>query len=118
MWINSARTCRKSAIGNGVHSPLALRGRKNPMRKNILVLNAGSSTLKYQLLNMSAGESESVLAEGLVEKTEGEGSLAEEAIRKCQHHGIDAIGFRVVHGWPAFVRPATITSEVIAAIQA
>jgi acetate kinase len=88
------------------------------MRKNILVLNAGSSTLKYQLLDMAAGQSEAVLAEGLVEKSEGEGALAEQAIRECADHGIDAIGFRVVHGGPDFEKPAKITPDVIAAIRA
>jgi acetate kinase len=88
------------------------------MGKNILVLNAGSSTLKYQLVEMSAGQSEAVLAEGLVEKAGGEGELAEQAIRACKNHSIDAIGFRVVHGGPDFEKPAKITPDVIAAIRA
>mgnify|MGYP003267981993 CR=1 FL=1 len=39
---------------------------------NILVLNCGSSSLKYQLINM---DDESVLAKGLVERIGIEGSI-------------------------------------------
>ena len=39
---------------------------------NILVLNCGSSSLKYQLINM---EDESVIAKGLVERIGIEGSV-------------------------------------------
>jgi acetate kinase len=39
---------------------------------NILVLNCGSSSLKYQLINM---EDESVLAKGLVERIGIDGSI-------------------------------------------
>lgn len=42
------------------------------MNMNILVLNCGSSSLKYQLINM---EDESVLAKGLVERIGIEGSV-------------------------------------------
>ena len=39
---------------------------------NILVLNCGSSSLKYQLINM---EDESVIAKGLVERIGIDGSI-------------------------------------------
>ena len=39
---------------------------------NILVLNCGSSSLKYQLINM---DDESVIAKGLVERIGIEGSV-------------------------------------------
>ena len=39
---------------------------------NILVLNCGSSSLKYQLINM---DDESVIAKGLVERIGIEGSI-------------------------------------------
>src|SRR4051794_27250667 len=109
---------------------------------NILVLNAGSSTLKFRLLARrdTADEQPRVLVDGMVDKwgtpqaglkvsVEGQASTkrsvaaespaqaAEHAIRVCQPHGIDAIGHRVVHGGPRFVQPARITPEVVRAIR-
>ena len=49
---------------------------------NVLVINAGSSSLKYQLINMS---DESVLAKGLVEN--GGLDLSEEYLELCNSHG-------------------------------
>jgi acetate kinase len=109
---------------------------------NILVLNAGSSTLKFRLLARrdTADEQPRVLVDGMVDKwgtpqaglkvsVEGQASTkrsvaaespaeaAEHAIRVCQPHGIDAIGHRVVHGGPRFVQPARITADVVRAIR-
>jgi acetate kinase len=109
---------------------------------NILVLNAGSSTLKFRLLALrgAGDENPRVLVNGLVDKwgtaearlklavegrqattglvaAESPGDAAGHAIRACQPHGIDALGHRVVHGGPRFVDPARITPEVVAAIR-
>lgn len=107
----------------------------------ILVINAGSSSLKYQLYDMT---DESVLAKGLVErigmdssilthKPTGKDEVTEvsdilehtTAMRKVleklvdKTHGvlnsideIDAVGHRVVHGGEAFKSSALITGEV------
>ncbi|MCM3698116.1 acetate kinase [Paenibacillus macerans] len=107
----------------------------------ILVINAGSSSLKYQLYDMA---DESVLAKGLVERIGMDSSILthkptgkEEvtevsdilehttAMRKVldklmdKTHGvldsideIDAVGHRVVHGGEAFKSSALITGEV------
>lgn len=106
----------------------------------VLVINAGSSSLKYQLYDMT---DESVLAKGLVERIGMDSSILthkptgkEEvtevsdilehttAIRKVleklvdKEHGvlgsideIDAVGHRVVHGGEAFKGSALITGE-------
>src|SRR5215213_3350649 len=109
---------------------------------NMLVLNAGSSTLKFRLLALrdATDDAPRVLVEGLVDKwstaeaglrvtvggaeatrqsvaAESPADAAEHAIRVCQPHGIDAIGHRVVHGGPRFVKPSRITPEVVAAIR-
>jgi len=109
---------------------------------NTLVLNAGSSTLKFRLLALRGANDDEprTLVSGLVDKwgTPGAGytvtvageksarqSVAAEspadaaghAIRVCQPHGIDAIGHRVVHGGPKFVNPVRITPEVVGAIR-
>ena len=110
---------------------------------NILVLNAGSSTLKFRLLALrgAGDEAPRVMVDGMVDKwgtpqaglkvsVAGEGGptrqpvaaesptqAAEHAIRVCQPHGIDGLGHRVVHGGPRFVDPARITAEVVRAIR-
>jgi acetate kinase len=106
---------------------------------NVLVLNAGSSSLKFSLLRLN-GQKEELLAKGLVEKwgtadaslkmtaagrdvdnrpvaAETPDQAAEHAIRACQELGIDALGHRVVHGGPRFREPARIDPQVIAAIR-
>ena len=109
---------------------------------NVLVINCGSSSLKYQLINM---DDESVLAKGLVERIGIEGSLLkhektgqeklviEEDLKNHkdavnlmlkalldEKYGavssldeIDAIGHRVVHGGEKFACSVVINDEVI-----
>ena len=108
----------------------------------VLVVNCGSSSLKYQLLDMN---DESVLAIGLAERIGIEGSrikhepcgkdsvvfeepmddhkVALEIIIKAlvdEAHGcissmdeIDAVGHRVVHGGEKFTKSVIVTDEVI-----
>ncbi|AQT86284.1 acetate kinase AckA [Paenibacillus larvae subsp. larvae] len=107
----------------------------------ILVINAGSSSLKYQLYNMN---DQSVLAKGLVERIGMESAILtheptgkEEvrevseilehntAIRKVldklvhKEHGviqstneIDAVGHRIVHGGESFSGSVIVTEEM------
>lgn len=109
----------------------------------ILVLNCGSSSLKYQLINM---EGEVTLAKGLCERIGIEGSkLKHEGNSKYQvdspmkdhtdaikmvidallsnEHGVissidevHAVGHRVVHGGEYFTNSVVITNEVKEAI--
>lgn len=111
----------------------------------ILVVNSGSSSLKYQLFDMVG---ETVLAKGLVERIGSEGSVLthqadgkkektefespnhEAALRKVfdvlTHSGIgvlkdikeiDAVGHRVVHAGEKFAASVRITPEVVAALE-
>lgn len=112
---------------------------------NILVINCGSSSLKYQLINTS---NEEVLAKGLVERIGIEGSrIKHEAkdkekqviekplkdhkdainlVIEClldKEYGaikdvseIGAVGHRVVHGGEDFADSVLITDEVMKAI--
>ncbi|MGN7455751.1 acetate kinase [Paenibacillus pasadenensis] len=107
---------------------------------NILVINAGSSSLKYQLYDM---KDESVLASGRVERIGMDSSIVTHepegrpevrivdeilehtsAIKRVldmlthPEHGvlrsvqeIDAVGHRVVHGGEAFKESAVVTPE-------
>lgn len=113
---------------------------------NILVINAGSSSLKYQLYNMT---DESVLAKGLVERIGMDSSILTHkptgkqdvtevseilehttAIRKVlgmltnEEHGvissideIQAVGHRVVHGGESFKESALVDGEAKAEIR-
>ncbi|MFD8529847.1 acetate/propionate family kinase [Streptosporangium canum] len=100
--------------------------RRGGMLSRVLVLNSGSSSVKYQLL--SGGER---LASGTVERI-GEASSPvpdHEAALKvvaaeltARGLGLDsaeltAIGHRVVHGGKTFTEPTLITDEVIRKIE-
>ena len=113
---------------------------------NILVINAGSSSLKYQLLNP---ETQEVLAKGLCErigidgkftyKPEGKQAIKDADVAMPTHSEaikavldalvdaengviasmkeIDAVGHRVVHGGEKFAKSVLMTDEVMAAIE-
>ncbi len=113
-----------------------------PASRPVLVVNAGSSSLKYQVLDADTGETE---ASGLVERIGGPGRLthtsgggthaqdvachdhaaALDAARAALgEHGPDlgsmvlfAVGHRVVHGGPDFTEPVVIDDDVVAAIE-
>ncbi|WP_333769177.1 acetate/propionate family kinase [Streptomyces sp. IBSBF 2435] len=93
----------------------------------VLVLNSGSSSVKYQLIDM-AGEQR--LASGVVERIGEPGGAADhaQALREAAEDlrgrglGLDspelaAVGHRVVHGGTRFTAPALITDEVLAGIE-
>ena len=113
---------------------------------NVLVINCGSSSLKFQLIN---SESEAVLAKGLCERIGIDGSvlthtpagkdkvrietpmpnhtvavqLVIDALTNAEHgvikslDEIGAVGHRVVHGGEKFASSVVITDEVMKAIE-
>jgi acetate kinase len=112
---------------------------------NVLVINCGSSSLKYQLIN---SDSEEVLAKGLCERIGIDGRLVyqkegcdkeftdadmpthKQAIQMVldalvnEKSGaigslseIDAVGHRVVHGGEKFASSTILTDEVLSAIE-
>jgi acetate kinase len=112
----------------------------------ILVLNCGSSSIKYQFLDIPKN---TVLAKGVVEKIGLKGSFLKNSrhdgdtvklegdiydhqsgigyvlgVLTSQKHGsiaslseIDAVGHRVVHGGESFKSSVLITNEVIAELE-
>ena len=88
--------------------------------KPILVVNSGSSSLKYQLIDMVTEE---VLAHGLVERVSDHGvafaqMLREIAAGEPRLEGISpvAVGHRVVHGGTAFSQATVVTDQVLTQI--
>lgn len=110
----------------------------------ILVINCGSSSLKYQLINP---ESEAVLAQGTAERIGETGGVLTHTVGGDSHRsepviadhrqaltlinaafaaygpdletaGIAAVGHRVVHGGAMFRAPTVIDAEVEAGIEA
>lgn len=88
--------------------------------KKVLVVNSGSSSLKYQLFDM---EKEERLAKGLVERI-GAGGPANhaEALKKVvadlgNPRDIDAIGHRVLHGAEVFKDSAKVDAKVMAKLK-
>jgi acetate kinase len=82
----------------------------------VLVLNSGSSTLKYAVVDPASGDS---VAAGNVECI-GEGPVADhhEALRivfdeLAAPDDLVAVGHRIVHGGNAFCRPTLITDAVV-----
>lgn len=92
------------------------------MTTAVLVLNGGSSSLKYQLLEPASGE---VFARGIVERigssaddyTRALASVRERLRDAMPDGGIAAAGHRVVHGGERFRLPTLITDEVVATIR-
>ena len=112
--------------------------------RTVLVLNAGSSSLKYRLVEPDSGAS---VAGGFVERIGEEESEAELRFgERCVQHrdrvpdheaalrtafdlfadagselasmGVVAVGHRIVHGGTAFRQPTLVTDDVIAQIDA
>jgi acetate kinase len=87
--------------------------------RSVLVLNAGSSTLKFELLDADGW---SPLGSGLIDRlgdpSEGFARFVEQIDRllKDPSH-LAAIGHRVVHGGERFVEPTRIDADTLAALR-
>ena len=84
---------------------------------NILVLNSGTSTLKYQLIDMRTS---TVTMKGNIERIgEATGKIAthkeavQEMFKQLGDKAVDAIGHRVVHGGELFKSSALATDETL-----
>ena len=113
------------------------------MSEHVLVINAGSSSLKYSMVDAASGEA---AASGLVEQIgERSGTLTHHGPSGDQHteqpfpshedalraaldafadHGpsldevdLEAVGHRVVHGGPTFSSPVLVDDDVVEAVR-
>ena len=83
--------------------------------RSVLVLNSGSSSVKYELLEPESGTS---LADGIVERvTDYSKALAEVFDALPSLDGLVAVGHRVVHGGDRLYRPTLIDDQTIATIE-
>jgi acetate kinase len=90
----------------------------------VLVLNCGSSSLKFQVLEVAASGALRRQRQGVVERI-GDPAVPDHgaAVRTVleQVHGagvrIDAVGHRVVHGGERFTGPTRIDDAAVAAIE-
>ncbi len=96
------------------------------MNAQILVINAGSSSVKYKLFNFPSG---SLILKGLVERIGEKGSSVKNHLQAIEKvlgsvkekigslDKISGIGHRVVHGGEKFREPVIIDSSVIKEIR-
>ena len=80
----------------------------------VLVLNSGSSSIKYQVVDSETGER---LAGGIVEEVEDHGVALGEVVDRLGTIHPDAVGHRVVHGGERFSAPTVVDEELIAAVR-
>jgi acetate kinase len=91
------------------------------MSRSVLVLNSGSSSLKYAVVD---ADSTAEIAEGIVERI-GDSDVADHsaAMRivfdELAHHldGLVAVGHRVVHGGQDLYRPTVVDDELIGKLE-
>jgi acetate kinase len=77
----------------------------------ILVLNAGSSSLKFNLFDAEQN-SERVLTKGLIERVTNMGSAVGSMFEQLGNTQVEAVGHRVVHGGDRFFQATLIDDEV------
>ena len=84
---------------------------------NILVINCGSSSIKYQVID---SDSEEVITGGIAERVNeragGHGEALQEILSSMDITAINAVGHRVVHGGDRFFASVIIDDDVIDAI--
>jgi acetate kinase len=80
----------------------------------VLVLNAGSSSVKYQLIDTSSGER---LAGGAIEEVADHAAALAAIGEELADATVDAVGHRVVHGGERFSEPTLIDDAVVAEVR-
>lgn len=85
-------------------------------RMRILVLNSGSSSLKFDLWETSpekiASNSDLLLAQGSVERMASVGDALRDVFARLRNVPVDAVGHRIVHGGSLFRTSVAIDAEV------
>lgn len=88
----------------------------------VLVINSGSSSLKYQVRETDTQE---LLAKGIIDRigdvvpdhTAALEELSSRLRRELDGRTVDAVGHRVVHGGERFSEPVLINNEIVRSIE-
>ncbi len=82
----------------------------------VLVLNSGSSSVKYQLVDSDTGERHTA---GIVEEVVDHALALREVVAAVERLGepVEAIGHRVVHGGDVFSEPVRIDDHVVRVVR-
>jgi acetate kinase len=89
-----------------------MTGKHSMMARRVLVLNCGSSSVKYRLFDGDA-----TLAKGLVERVTDHEATLRDILAELELDGLAAVGHRVVHGGTRFSAPSLIDDELIAVVR-
>ncbi|MBI5340151.1 MAG: acetate kinase [Mycolicibacterium rufum] len=97
------------------------------MTSSVLVLNSGSSSVKYSVVEPDSG---ATVADGIVERIGDSADVPDHgaaldvvfaALAEDGHHldalGLVAVGHRVVHGGPDLYRPTAVDDDLIARLK-
>ncbi len=82
---------------------------------NVLVINTGSSSVKFQLVDAGTGDR---LAEGIVEEVVDYPAAVGQVVERLADAPVDAVGHRVVHGGEAFSEPAVVDEAMLEELRA
>ena len=93
----------------------------DPMTRSVLVLNSGSSSVKYAVVEPDSGV---MVADGIVERI-GDGEVPDHAAAlqvafddlADDMAGLVAVGHRVVHGGPDLYRPTLVDDALIGKLE-
>jgi len=98
------------------------------LKRTVLVLNCGSSSLKYAVVEPDSGR---LLVDGIVERIGDDGEVADheaalraafDALAEAGHEldelGLVAVGHRVVHGGPDLYRPTVVDDQLLETLEA
>ena len=80
----------------------------------VLVINCGSSSLKWSVVDPAAG---TTLAGGTVQRVTDHGAALASVLAEAPLDGLAAVAHRVVHGGERFETPVLINDSVLAAIR-
>ncbi|HEV7742345.1 MAG TPA: acetate kinase [Pseudolysinimonas sp.] len=75
----------------------------------VFVLNSGSSSLKYEVLDVEAG---SVVTSGLIERVTDHSAALASVLAELDAESIDAVGHRIVHGGSVFLQATLVDDSV------
>lgn len=81
---------------------------------NVFVVNCGSSSLKWSVVDVSSGKT---VGSGTVQRVEDHATALESVLAVAPLEGVAAVVHRVVHGGERFSAPVLINDAVLAAIR-